>query len=228
MVSLLTNLEISFTAGLISPLVAVCVLPLYPGFLSYLANKASGEDSKRKIINFGLLVVAGVILSMFLIGLIFTGLLQTSLGKVTQILSPIAFGLLAIISILMIFNVDLTRFLPQTHAPVLKNPYFSALLFGIFFGAIVLPCNPAGLAVLFAVSTSVTSFLTNLLNFVVFGIGMGLPLLVLAVLSATSGKVIIDWLTSHKKQINVGAGIFMLLVSLYYLFFVFKIHSLLL
>ncbi len=223
MVSTIANFGISFTAGLISPLVAVCVLPLYPGFLAYLANQAKGNDVKKKIIVFGLLVVLGVILSMFLIGLIFTGLLQTSLGKVTQILSPIAFGILAVISILMIFNVDFSRFLPQTHAPILKNPYFSALLFGLFFGAIVLPCNPAGLAVLFAVSTSVTSFITNLLNFIVFGIGMGLPLLLLAIVSATSGQKVIGWLTSHKKQINLIAGIFMLVVSIYYLFFVFRI-----
>lgn len=220
---MLANLWIAFLAGLFAPIGAVCVLPLYPGFLAYLASKAQDDPSKSTIIKFGLIVVAGVIASMFVIGLIFSGLLQASLTKVTAIVSPIAFGILAIISLLLIFNVDLGKFFPQTHAPVLKNPYYSALIFGLFFGAIVLPCNPASLAILFAVSTSVTRFLTNLLNFLFFGIGMGLPLLVLAYLSAASGKTLINWLTSHKKSINITAGIIMLVISLYYLFFVFKI-----
>ncbi len=222
MVSALANIGIAFLAGLFAPLGAVCVLPLYPGFLAYLANQ-SENNSKKTIILFGLIIVLGIILSMFIVGLLFTALFQSSLTKAISIISPIAFGLLAIISIFLIFNVDLGRFFPKAHAPVLKNPHLSALLFGLFFGAIVLPCNPASLAVLFAVSTSITSFFTNLLNFLSFGIGMGLPLFVLALISATAGKKVISYLTTHRKPINIVAGIIMLTISLYYLFFVFKI-----
>jgi len=225
MVSALLNFWLAFLAGLFAPLGAVCVLPLYPGFLAYLANKISPEESKSQIIKFGLIIVFGVILSMFVVGLLFTAIFQASLTKAIGIISPIAFGILAVVSIFLIFNFDLGRFFPKTTAPVLKNPTLSALIFGLFFGAIVLPCNPASLAVLFAVSTSVMSFTTNLLNFVFFGIGMGLPLLVLAILSATKSKEVIGFLTKYKKLINISAGIIMLGISLYYLIFVFKIFG---
>ncbi len=223
---MLANLWIAFLAGLFAPLGAVCVLPLYPGFLAYLAGKVTqDENPKRKIIMFSVIITLGVILSMFIVGLLFTGIFQSSLTKAIGIISPIAFGILAIISLLLIFNVDFSRFLPKAHAPVLQSPYWSALVFGLFFGAIVLPCNPASLAVLFAVSTSVTSFITNLLNFIVFGIGMGLPLLLLAFISASAGQRFTTWLGTHKKPIDIVAGIIMLGIALYYLIFVFNIFG---
>ena len=240
MVSVIVNFWLSFLAGLFAPLGAVCVLPLYPGFLAYLAGKLSKndnldadetkdtalpQDNKKKIILFGLVVTSGVIISMLIIGLIVSTILKASLTKAISIVSPIAFGLLAVISLLLIFNFDIGRFMPKLHAPVLKNPYFSALVFGLFFGAIVLPCNPASLAILFAVSTSVTSFITNFFNFLFFGIGMALPLLVLAIVSATKSKQVIGFLTKYKRGINLIAGLIMLGVSLYYLIFVFKIFG---
>ncbi|MBT5924563.1 cytochrome C biogenesis protein, partial [Candidatus Woesearchaeota archaeon] len=107
----------------------------------------------------------------------------------------------------------------------LQNPYLSSLLFGIFFGIIVLPCNPASLAVLFAVSTTTMDVLTNFLNFLFFGIGMGLPLLIFSFISAGASKTIIGFLTQRKRIINIIAGLIMLVISLYYLLFVFRIFS---
>ena len=100
--------------------------------------------------------------------------------------------------------------------PVLENPYLSSIIFGLFFGLIVLPCNPASLVVLFAISTSTMSFITNLFNFLLFGIGMGLPLLLFSLISAAKSKKVIGFLTKKKRTINLISGIIMLLISLYY------------
>ena len=223
MVSVIANLWLSFLAGLFAPLGAVCILPLYPGFLAYLAGKLSKKSSKKMIILLGVIVTLGVMLSMFIFGLIFTTFLQASLAKAIGVVSPIAFGILTVISVLLIFNVNIGKFFPQTHAPVLQNPFFSSLLFGLFFGAIVLPCNPASLIVLFAISTSTVSFLTNFLNFAFFGLGMGLPLLLLAFISAAKSQEVIEFLSRHQRIINIVAGVIMLGVSLYYLIFVFRV-----
>lgn len=225
MVSALANLWISFLAGLFAPIAAVCVLPLYPGFLAYLAGQISveDEDPTKKFIYLGLIVTLGVVASMFIFGLIFTRLLQESLTMAIGIVSPIAFGILGIVSLLMIFNVDFGKIFPKYNAPVTKNPYLTSFVFGFFFGAIVLPCNPASLVVLFAVSTSTVSFITNLLNFVIFGIGMAMPLLLFSVISAAKSQQVIGFLSAKKRAINLIAGLIMLGISIYYLFFVFKI-----
>ena len=98
-------------------------------------------------------------------------------------------------------------------------------MFGFFFGAIVLPCNPASLVVLFALSTSTVSFIGNFLNFVVFGLGMAAPLLLFTIISSAKSKEVINWLTTHKRKINLVAGLIMLVISLYYLLFVFRIFG---
>ena len=228
MVSALTNLGLSFLAGLFAPLAAVCVLPLYPGFLAYLARQVSQKgstESKHTFIKLGLVVTIGVISSMFLFGLIFTTLLQGSLTKAIGIISPIAFGILGLVSILLIFDVDFGRFFPKVHSPVLKSPYLSSFVFGFFFGAIVLPCNPAALVVLFAISSSVTSFILNLFNFIFFGIGMAMPLLLFTIVSVAWSKKVISFLTTYKSWINRIAGLLMLVISLYYLIFVFRVFG---
>ena len=226
MINALTNLGLSFIAGLFAPLAAVCVLPLYPGFLAYLANQLSKKETKKStFIQLGLTVTLGVITSMLIFGLIFTTILKTSLTSAIGIISPIAFGILGIVSILMIFNFDLGKFFPQIHAPIKKNPFISSFIFGFFFGAIVLPCNPASLIVIFALSTTTTDFILNMLNFFVFGIGMAAPLLIFAIISSSKSKSVIDFLTKNKRKINFIAGIIMLAVSLYYLIFVFRVFG---
>lgn len=221
----LVNLWIAFLAGLFAPLAAVCVLPLYPGFLAYLSNQFSGKESKKTFIMLGLLVAFGVVSSMFLIGLIFTKFLQASLTNVIGIISPIAFGILAVVSLFLIFNFDFSRLFPQFRAPVAKNPLLSSYGFGFFFGAIVLPCNPASLIVLFAISTTTIDFISNMFNFIFFGIGMALPLLVFSVVSAQWSQEVIGFLARNKRKINLLAGLAMLGISLYYLIFVFRIFG---
>ena len=225
---IILNFWISFLAGLFAPLAAVCVLPLYPGFLAYMSSQFSEDnrDSKRTFIFLGLLVTLGVITSMFLVGLIFTYFLQTSLTNAIAIISPIAFGILAFVSLFLIFNFDFSKLFPkQFHAPVTKNPLISSFVFGFFFGAIVLPCNPASLIVLFAISTSTISFVSNLFNFIFFGIGMALPLLIFSVISAQWSQQVIGWLSNNKRAINLIAGLIMFGISVYYLVFVFRIFG---
>ncbi len=216
----------AFILGLLTPLTAVCVLPLYPGFLAYLSSKLSESEDKKAPLILGLLVTSGVLLFMLLLGLIFTTLLQVSLTKVIGIVSPIAFTILAIISILLIFDIDIGRFIPKVQTPRAKSPVLSALLFGFFFGAIVIPCNPLFIAALFARTLASVNFAANMLSFLLFGLGLALPLLAFSLISSTVSTSIIGFLTKHKRIINMVAGIIMFIISIYYLFFVFKVHEL--
>ena len=177
----------------------------------------------------GLLASSGVIIFMFVLGLLFTTILQKSLTKVISIVSPIAFGLLVIISLVLIFNIEIGNFFPKVKLPATKNPSLGAFVFGFFFGAIVIPCNPAFIAAMFTktAAVSATSFVVNILNFFFFGMGIATPIFAFSLISAQSSTKVIRFLTKYRKTINIIAGMIMLAVSLYYLFFVFKIHLLL-
>ena len=225
--NLIGNFFASFVLGVLTPLTAVCVLPLYPGFLAYLANQSSKDNkvNKRQYALFGLLITLGVIIFMLLLGLIFTTFLQKSLTNVVGIISPIAFGILGFFSLLLIFNVDFGKFIPRLRTPTSKHPTIKALTYGFFFGAIVLPCNPAFIGAFFARALIIDNFASSMLNFLGFGIGIGFPLLAFSLISVNWSQKIINFATKNKKAINFTAGIIMLGISIYYLIFVFKVFS---
>jgi len=221
---LFSDIAASFVLGLLTPLTAACVLPLYPGFLAYLSNQLSGEEGKKSLALFGVVITAGVILFMFLLGLVFTTILQVSLTNVIGRVSPVAFGILFILSLLLLFDVDIGKFIPKPKTTTKgKNPWLKAFSFGFFFGAIVVPCNPAFIAVLFTRTVSTIGFIENILNFVFFGLGMGTPLLLFSFVSTTKSGAVIGYLIANKRKINFAAGLFMLVISLYYLTCVFQI-----
>lgn len=221
---LIAELGAAFALGLLTPLTAACVLPLYPGFLAYLSNQLTGREDKKVLALFGVVITAGVILFMFLLGLLFTTVLQISLTRVIQVVSPLAFSILFLISLLLIFNIDIGRFLPKARTPRgIKNPWINSFSFGFFFGAIVVPCNPAFIAVLFTRTISTIGFIENLLSFVFFGLGMGAPLLAFSLVSTARSAKVIAFLTDNRRIINLLAGSFMLIISLYYLICVFTV-----
>lgn len=220
---MLTEFFNSFILGLATPLTAACVLPLYPGFISYLSTQLEGDESRKTYMMFGGLVVAGILSFMLALGLVFTTLIGTSLTVVTEIVSPVAFGILAGISILMILNKDFSKIFPSVKTPKFDDPLKNAFSFGFFFGAIVLPCNPGYIAVFLARATLFSSPVSSLGNFTLFGFGMGAPLFAFTLASSGKSQKVIDTLKSHEEIIRRGSGLLMLSISLYYLIEVFKV-----
>lgn len=222
---MLGQLLSSFLLGLATPLTALCVIPLYPSFISYLSKQFDGDEGRKTYALFGLLVVAGVISFMMLTGLIFSTLIQASLTGVIEIVSPIAFGILAVMSILMILDLDFQRYLPSGREPQFENPLMNAFGFGFFFGAIIVPCNPAFIATFFARAFLFKTPISSVLNFTLFGLGIGFPLMAFSLISSSKSQEVIGFLQRHDSIIHRGSGTVLLAISLYYLIEVFQVIS---
>jgi len=220
---LLAEIISSFLLGLATPLTAVCVLPLYPGFLSYLSRQFDEDPGRSTYALFGVLVVSGVLIFMLLLGLVFTTLLQESLTSVIEIISPLAFVVLGIFSLFLILDLDFNSYFPNVQSPEFENPLLNAFSFGFFFGAVVLPCNPAFISAFFARAFLFETPISSLLNFSSFGLGIGFPLLAFSLISANRSQEVISVLKNHETKINRVSGVLMLAISIYYLFFVFKV-----
>lgn len=223
--TLLFDLGTAFVLGFLTPLTAACVLPLYPAFLSYLSDQLKGEEDRKIIFLFGLLVVAGVITFMILTGLVFTTILEISLTRAVEWVSPVAFAILAFIGLFLMLDLDLSSHLPRWDSPDTDNPLVNAFGFGFFFGAIVLPCNPAFIAAFFARNLLIETPATNILSFIVFGLGIGFPLLVFAAISGRWSQKIIGTLNQYTSVINRTTGTIMLIISIYYLDMVFNVFT---
>ncbi|WP_435360718.1 cytochrome c biogenesis CcdA family protein [Haloarchaeobius sp. DFWS5] len=211
-----------FVLGVGTPLTAACALPLYPGFLAYL----SAQDEERSLPAGVLagLVTLGVIAFMGLVGLVFSFFLRESLTTVVEVVSPLAFVVLAVLSVALIFDLDLAHRLPTKEPPQTSHPALSALLYGFFFGAIVLPCNPGLIALFFArVPILFDSGFEGFVGFLTFGVGMGAPLLAFGLVSQSAGQRATRWLAQHSSAINRVTGVVMLVVASYYLFVIFDV-----
>ena len=168
--SLAGEVATSFGLGLATPLSAVCVVPLYPGFLAFLSSQ--GEDAPS-VATLAALVAAGVVLFMAAVGVVFTTLLGSSLTGVVGVVSPVAFGLLALFGVALLADLHPQSRLPSPEPPQTRYPSASALAYGAFFGAIVLPCNPGFISVFFARAFLFADPVASLANFGAFGAGMG-------------------------------------------------------
>ena len=223
MVAFTAEIVTTFFIG-IAATINPCVLPLYPGFLAYISNKANNTKKSFRVLS-GLIVLGGVVTFMLAVGLImaFFGL---SISSFISTVSPIAFVLLVILGFLLIFNVDIGKFIPKPKTHFGKNPYLNAYIFGLFYGPIVIPCSGPLALTVFVYATTITSFLGKIFLFGVFGLGFGLPLIALSIISATKGSWLIEKMIQYKSLINRIAGVLIVILGLYYLIFVFRVYEL--
>ncbi|UCD02949.1 MAG: sulfite exporter TauE/SafE family protein [Candidatus Aenigmatarchaeota archaeon] len=217
------ELALSFGLGFAANL-NPCVLPLYPGFLSYISSQPGIENKKRFTRVSGFLVLAGVLIFMSIVGFI-TASLGLSITGFVSIASPIAFGVLVILGIILLAGIDLGKLVPKTNTKVMKNPYASALAFGFMYGPIVIPCNAPLVFAVFAYSVGIGGFIGSFLPFLFFGLGLGVPLLIISFLSAARGSWLIKNFVKYHKPINRIAGALLVILGLYELIFVFRVFG---
>ena len=213
----LTLLWLSFLAGMYAPAGSPCVLVLFPGYLSFLAGRPEAGRSGFDPLTLGIVVAAGVIVSMLVGGLLFITILQSIGGEARRIITAALFVILLVLSLFLIFDIDYERYIPTIPVPRPGKPLTAAFLLGITFGIIILPCNAASIAVLLALAASASGFFEGLGSFLGFGIGITLPLIIIAGLSQVRNRRAIDFLRSNHRAIRLISGTFMLVISLWYL-----------
>jgi len=213
----LAGLAASFLNGLAAPLASACVLPMYPGFLVFLSR----QEAESSVLGLGAIVSAGVIGFIMSVGLVFSALLGTPLSSVVQAVSPAAFAVLGAIGLALALGFDPGSRIPSMRPPQLSGPRRSALAYGLFFGAIALPCSAGVAAPFLGRALLFSSPVTSLLNFLSFGVGMAAPLLLLAGASDARRDEVVGFVKKYSSVLNRGSGAVMFAVSVYYLVVVF-------
>jgi cytochrome c-type biogenesis protein len=202
-----------FAAGLASA-ASPCLLPLYPGFLAYLSANAGSLSGRRATGFLGLLVLAGLLTTMVLLGTVLV-VVSVPIGRVASLLVPIVDGLLLALGVLLLAGRNPFNRLPGLQVPLVRNPYGQAYVYGIMLGPIALPCAGPFLAALLAVSVGLGDAVLRMGTFVVFGLGFGLPLVVLSLLAGARQRSIVGWVTAHHRPIEVIAGFILIAVALW-------------
>jgi cytochrome c-type biogenesis protein len=213
----LTLFWLSFLAGIYASVGAPCALVLIPGYITFLAGKSGDERHRHEPFTFGIIIALGVIVAMLTMGLFFSLAVAKGGGAVRNLIAPAAFMILFFFSLMMIFDISFMKIPAVKAAPLLKNPLTSAFILGLTFGIIILPCNAAAVIVLLALAATATGLFEGLGAFLSFGLGITLPLLILAALSQAAGRKVMGYLTRHRSAIRITGGIMMLVLSVWYL-----------
>ncbi|MFC2030921.1 cytochrome c biogenesis CcdA family protein [Chloroflexota bacterium] len=202
----------SLTLGLLSA-ASPCILPLYPGFLAYLsgAHEATGRRRGRYLLGF--FVLAGVLTMMLILGM-FIALISVSIGQALSIAIPIADLLIIALGIALLLNFNPFKRLPQIQVPLLSNPYANAFVYGLLYGPIALPCSGPLVVGIFTLSLTAGEALSKLGIFFWFGLGFGLPLLVLSFLSGAGQHWITRQFAQRARLINIIAGAILVTVGI--------------
>jgi len=202
---LASELTTGFVIGLFATL-SPCALPLYPGFLAYLAARREDGTPSRAARWLGLVVLAGVLTTMLLLGALMAVLAVTT-SSVLRIVTPLADIVVIALGILLLLGRD-----PFAKLPILGPTRLgggmvrSAYAYGLLYGPIALPCAAPLLVAMFGLSLSFDSFIGALAFFLAFGLGFGMPLLAISLLAYSKQLSLVRFFAVHRAVVSRLAG----------------------
>lgn len=213
---MLEQLLISFWAGNTAILTNVCMLPLYPGLIAFLAGNVQNERARAATRWMGVLVLAGVLTMMFVLSLIMY-LLNVLVGNVLIWLLPIIYVIVIAFGVMLLLGRNPFARFSTGQAPVLKNPYATAYVYGLLLGPMTLPCTgPFIIGTVFTLgAASAGDFVFGVANFLAFGLGFGWPLVVLPLIAAPVQRRVIGWLTRNHSLLTRVSGILLVGVGVF-------------
>jgi cytochrome c-type biogenesis protein len=190
-----------------------CLLPLYPAFLAYLTGATgaeAGSGRSRRISGFlGLAVLAGLITSMVVIGLIVVAV-SAPISSLLGFAIPIIDLLLIALGVLLLAGINPFLKAPTVKVPGASGPVSQAYLYGVFLGPIALPCAGPFLIATLAISVGAAETVGTVATFVVFALGFGLPLVLLSVLARTRQDTVVRFLARRHRQIEIISGVLLI------------------
>lgn len=199
----------AFGLGVAAILTNACVLPLYPGLIAFMA----GDRRARGWL--GLLVLLGVLSAILVVGLI-VSLAQLTFGALLQYLLPVIYAFVIGFGVLLLLDRSPFARLATVQAPVLRSPYAAAYVYGLLFGPMTLPCAGPIITSAFVLGAGDALALTDgLLYFLFFGLGFGLPLILLPLIALPIQRRLVGWLASHNTLLNRASGILLIAVGVF-------------
>jgi cytochrome c-type biogenesis protein len=212
------TLLVTFGLGLAAA-ASPCLLPLYPAYLAYLTESVradAGREQQRTISGFlGLAILAGVLTVMLAVGVVFA-LLTAPLSQLLAVAVPVIGGLLVVLGAMMLAGVNPFQRLASVRAPGVSGPVPQAYVYGLFLGPIAIPCAGPFLVATLAISVGALDTLGTLVTFIVFGLGFGLPLVLLSVLARARQDTVVRFITRHHRAIEVVSGVLLIVAGAWY------------
>jgi len=214
-----SNLTFAFVAGA-SAFLSPCGYPMLPGYISYYMGT---ELPSIKALYTGVTCTLGLITTFSIIGAVASilGNIINLLGNIINPYIPLLELLAGVTTVLfgvsMLFDINIP-FTPALKAPKRKG-FIGIYLYGIIYGLATLGCSaPIFFATLFwAIAQS--GPINGLITFLVYSLGMGVPLITTTILVSLVKKKIIKRLTKLTPKIQQFSGIILVFIGVYLIYY---------
>ena len=170
------ELSIAFGAGLISFL-SPCVLPLIPGYISYISGSSLNELMEKKTVNVFPIILFAIGFSIVFISFGATASFLGSIILENSYELRIASGIIIItfsLHILGIINLNFLNYEKRIYTEK-KSGIFSSLLVGMAFGFGWTPCIGPILGSILALASTEQSLNKGILLLVFYSLGLAIP-----------------------------------------------------
>ncbi|MDD5634004.1 MAG: cytochrome c biogenesis protein CcdA [Candidatus Omnitrophica bacterium] len=217
----ITSLALAFVAGIASFL-SPCVLPLVPGYISFLSGVSLDELRKGPEDRSGIIKSSGLISIAFVLGftLVFISLGASAsfLGKVLSkyfiIFTKLA-GILIVVfglHLMGIFELKWLNYQKSLQIKKYKPNFFGALVVGMAFGFGWTPCVGPVLAGILALAATRDTLLEGVFLLTAYSAGIGVPFII----TGFAIGIFMKFFEKYKKFIRIGeifAGVFLVLIG---------------
>lgn len=198
-----------FLAGVVT-ILSPCILPILPPFLA-----ASLAQSRYKPI----FIALGLMVGFTGVGILITVFGQ-ALGISVFTFRKIAIVFFAVFGLLLIFpelSARLFSYLPHIRINANKPSILSGFFTGLGLGFAWIPCIGPILGAVLAFAATKQSLSLSIIYFLLYSLGAGIPLLLLAYFS----NRLVDkfrWLATRTEKIKQVAGLILVLVAISFIF----------
>ena len=215
--NLLLAAPIAFAAGIVS-FASPCVVPLVPGYLSYMTGLSGAELSGRsaargRVVAGAVLFTLGFAVPFTLLGLVggalsmvlFQPVWQVVLGTIVALLGLAMTGLLPF---------DLLQREARLRPRRVDGGVLGAMPLGFVFGVGWTPCIGPALSAIFALSAvgGGGSIARGGALAFVYALGLGLPFIILGALFHRAGRAL-EFLRRNARAIQVAGGLVLVAVG---------------
>ena len=213
------NLIVAFAAGVLGFL-SPCVVPLIPGYLSFVSgvslSEMSMEERRRHL---GRVLLAT---SLFVLGF---SVIFTAMGASASVLGDLVLGnrllltriggvVVIVLGLAVLGVIKVPGLFRERRFQMQRRPFglIGAVPVGMAFGFAWTPCvGPVLTAVLTLAATSKTAASGALLLFA-YSLGLGLPFLITALLM-TAAFDAMGWLRRNARIVTTVSGVFLLVMG---------------
>jgi cytochrome c-type biogenesis protein len=121
-------------------------------------------------------------------------------------LIPLTDAVLIVLGVLLLTGHNPFARLPGLSVPIVKSPFARAYVYGLLLGPLALPCAGAFALSLIAYSVGLAETLEKVLVFLAYGLGFGLPLVILSLLAGARQRQIVGFVTKRHRAIEIVSG----------------------